>query len=311
MRMWLPAAASLGFLSLAAILALFTVETAATQGLPAAYISEGPICTPAEPQDETVVITASPQGQMNLNGWKLRSLSGDEQLVFPDMPLNPGESLTVHSGPGAPGCTGAARSIWLAQAGDLLWQCGEVFADGDPNEGVELEDPQGSVNQVFNHVLCPMGPPTATVTPPPSATPTPTATPTGTPTRSETSTPTRTPTPTATATRTATATTTPTATATPTATPIPTATSSPTVTPSPTPTGTPTPPATPQFSVTPKATAVPATATPKLPPLTGSGGGGGIGGLGLALALLLAAALLAGTASLIAFSFRQRSSLGG
>jgi hypothetical protein len=43
-----------------------------------------------------------------------------------------------------------------------------------------------------------------------------------------------------------------------------------------------------------------------VPPPTGSGGDGGIGGLGLALALLLAAALLAGTASLIAFSFRQR-----
>ena len=80
----------------------------------------------------------------------------------------------------------------------------------------------------------------------------------------------------------------------------------PTPTPSPTATDTPTPAATPQFTLTPKATTATATATPIAPPPTGSGGDGGIGGLGLALALLLAAALLAGTASLIAFSFRQR-----
>jgi hypothetical protein len=41
-------------------------------------------------------------------------------------------------------------------------------------------------------------------------------------------------------------------------------------------------------------------------PPTGSGGDGGIGGLGLVLIVMLAAALLAGTASLIAFSFRQQ-----
>jgi hypothetical protein len=59
--------------------------------------------------------------------------------------------------------------------------------------------------------------------------------------------------------------------------------------------------------VTPKTTAVPATTTPKAPPPTGARGDGGFGGLGLTLALLLAAGLLAGTASLIAFSFRRRA----
>jgi predicted lipid-binding transport protein (Tim44 family) len=59
--------------------------------------------------------------------------------------------------------------------------------------------------------------------------------------------------------------------------------------------------------VTPKTTAIPATATPKAPPAPGARGGGGFGGLGLALALLLAGGLLAGTASLIALSFRQRA----
>jgi len=136
------------------------------------------------------------------------------------------------------------------------------------------------------------------------ATATATATATDTPAETATITPTPSPTPTATAT----ATPTPTPTPEPTVTPTPTATPVETATPSPTATATATPAATPQFGLAPstQATAVPATATPKAPPPTGSGGDGGIGGLGLALALLLAAALLAGTASLIAFSFRQQ-----
>ena len=136
-------------------------------------------------------------------------------------------------------------------------------------------------------------------TPTPSPTPTPTVSPG--PGGSESPTPSPTPTPTPTPSPTATATATPE----PTETPTPTATATPTATPSPTPTATATPAATPQFTLTPKATTIAATATPNAPPPTGSGGDGGIGGLGLALALLLAAALLAGTATLVVFSFRQ------
>ncbi len=133
-----------------------------------------------------------------------------------------------------------------------------------------------------------------------------TSTATATATATPTPTPTPSPTPTATATATPTATATATAIPEPTDSPTPTPTPVETPTPSPTPTATPTPAATPEFTLTPKATTIAATATPKAPPPTGSGGDGGIGGLGLALALLLAAALLAGTASLIAFSFRQQ-----
>jgi hypothetical protein len=136
----------------------------------------------------------------------------------------------------------------------------------------------------------------AVETPTPTSTPTPTASPDNGGSESSTPSPTPTPTPSPTAT----------ATPEPTETPTPTATPVETPTPSPTPTETPTPAATPEFTLTPKATAVAATATPIAAPPTGSGGDGGIGGLGLALALLLAAALLAGTASLIAFSFRQQ-----
>ena len=135
-----------------------------------------------------------------------------------------------------------------------------------------------------------------------------TATATASPGSGGSESPTPSPTPTATATATATPTATATATAIPepTDSPTPTATPVETPTPTPTPSATPTTAATPEFTLTPKADTIAATATPTAPPPTGSGGDGGIGGLGLALALLLAAALLAGTASLIAFSFRQQ-----
>jgi hypothetical protein len=140
---------------------------------------------------------------------------------------------------------------------------------------------------------------TVAATPTPSPTPTPTVSPG--PGGSESPTPSPTPTPTPTPSPTATAAATPE----PTETPTPTATATETATPSPTPTATATPAATPQFTLTPKATTIAVTATPNAPPPTGSGGDGGIGGLGLALALLLVAALLAGTATLVVFSFRQ------
>jgi hypothetical protein len=135
---------------------------------------------------------------------------------------------------------------------------------------------------------------------------------TATATATDTATPTATPTPSPTATATATATPTPTPTPEPTGTPTPTPTpeGSPTPTPTPSPTPTPTAAATPEFTLTAESTAGAgaggATATPAAAPPTGSGGDGGIGGLGLVLVFLLAAALLAGTASLIAFSFRQQ-----
>jgi hypothetical protein len=138
------------------------------------------------------------------------------------------------------------------------------------------------------------------------ATATATATATASPGTGGSASPTPSPTLTATATATPTATATATAIPEPTDSPTPTATPVETPTPTPTPSATPTTAATPEFTLTPKADTIAATATPTAPPPTGSGGDGGIGGLGLALALLLAAALLAGTASLIAFSFRQQ-----
>jgi len=234
---------------------------------------------------EIVAIVNNGSVDQNLTGWELRNGLEAPQVfdlsVVGTLPA--GDGISVFSGPNAP-----ATSPPLYR-----WTTSLVFRDSDTSDYARILNAQG---QEVDRRYCTLP---GTVTPTPSPTPTPAASATATPTPTATATPTQTPTPTATAT--------PSPTPEPTETPTPTATPVPTATPSPTPTATPSPPATPQFTLTPKATAIPATATPKAPPPTGSGGDGGIGGLGLALALLLAAALLAGTASLIAFSFRQRS----
>jgi len=227
----------------------------------------------------------------DLAGWQLRSDPADTEFVdlSPLGTLGPvgGEKrgASIFSGPGAPP-TDLDHNL-------LRWTTEYIFRDNDITDFARLVNAAGATIDQEN---CPSEEPT--LTPTPSPTPTPATSTTATPTPTATATPTQTPTPTATATPTAT----PETTETPTPTPTPEVTATPSPTASPTPT-----PATPQFTLTPRATAIPATATPKAPPPTGAGGGGGIGSLGLALALLLAAALLAGTASLIAFSFRQRS----
>jgi hypothetical protein len=238
---------------------------------------------------EIVSIANSGDADQDLAGWQLRS---DPDEVF-DLSVvgtlaregQPGEFVLVFSGPAAPPTN--------PLLGQYQWTTAYVFRDLDPTDYARLVNAQGSTVDQDN---CPAEEPT--LTPTPSPTPTPTATPGNGGSESPTMTPTPTPTPTPS----------PTATATPepTETPTPTATPVETPTPSPTPTETPTPPATPEFILTPEATTIAATATPIAVPSTGSGGDDGIGGLGLALAFLLAAALLAGTASLIAFSFRQQ-----
>jgi hypothetical protein len=233
---------------------------------------------------EIVSIANDGSAPQDLTGWELRSDPEGSEVFDLSVAgtLEADDGIIVFSGPGAP-----------PTGGDFYqWTTEERFRDLDPTDYARVVNDLGVE---VDRVNCPAQEPT--ITPTPSPTPTPAASATATPTPTATDTPTPTPTPT----ETPTATPEPTETATPTATPVETAT------PSPTATATPAPPATPEFTLTPRATAIPATATPKAPPPTGSGGGGGIGGLGLALALLLAAALLAGTASLIAFSFRQQS----
>lgn len=239
---------------------------------------------------EIVSIRNNGTAGQDLTGWELRSDPVGSQIfdlsVIGSLPS--GQGASIFTGPDGPN---DPTQHWYR------WSLSDVFRDYDATDFVQIYvdgSPYG------NPRYCPAEEPTITPTTTATATATATSAPADTATITPTATPTATPTPTPTPTATATATPEPTETPTPTATPVETAT------PSPTPTKTPTPAATPQFTLTPKATAVPATATPKAPPPTGSGGDGGIGGLGLALVLLLAAALLAGTASLIAFSFRQR-----
>lgn len=249
--------------------------------------------TPPNPdcsgEPEFVFIRNTGGQPQNMAGWEMRS-DGNSPLSLTALgTLDQNEGATIWSGPGAP--AEDLTKNWLR------WSTNEIYRNDDPTDYAELRDAPGSSVDLRYCV------PVATPTPSPTPSPTPTATATATPTATATATATATPTGTATATPTATAavTATPTETVTPTATPVATAS------PTPTPTRTATPPATPQLAPTPTTTAVPATATPKAPPPTGARGGDGFGGLGLALALLLAAGLLAGTASLIAFSFRRRA----
>jgi hypothetical protein len=239
------------------------------------------ICT-----GDTEIVGLSNDGSVaqDLTGWELRSdpVGSESVDLSPLGTLEPDDGAIIFSGPDAPPTD--LSENWLR------WTTAYIFRDLDTSDFARLVNAAGGTVDQMN---CPAQEPTATPTP--SPTPTPTATPTAT----ATPTPTETPTPEATET--------PTPTPEPTETATPTPTPSPTATPSPTPIPTPSPPATPQFTLTPRATSAPATSTPTTPPLTGSGGDGGIGGLGLALAFLLAAGLLAGTATLIAFSFRQQS----
>jgi hypothetical protein len=250
---------------------------------------------------EMVVIKNNGGAAQDMAGWTLRNgLEAPHEFdLSAVVTLAAGQTILVESGPSA----SASPPI------SYFWTSDFVFRDNDTSDYARiLINAQG---QEVSQRYCTLpGTPTATPTPTPtpSTTPSPTdtagtatATPTPTATATPTGTVTATPAGTGTATATVTTTTTPAVTETPTPTPVATAT------PSPTPTKTPTPAATPQLAPSPKTTAVPASATPKAPPPTGARGGGGFGGLGLALALLLAAGLLAGTASLIAFSFRRRA----
>jgi len=287
MRLWLPAA-----LFAASAVAAFLV-TSLFGGVATAQptvLIQSLICSP--PNGDEIVAVMALSSPQDISGWTITSTVGGKQYTFPEGSTVPaGTEVCVHSGPGAN----------VACGNDLDWTTSEVW--NDAGDTAELRNSLGVLKDSLD---CGTAPPTtgtatttSTTTATATRTPTPTATPTGTVTATPTPTRTPTPTPTPTATATVTATATPTVTGTPTPTP--------TVTPSPTPTKTPTPAATPQLAPSPKTTAVPASATPNAPPPTGARGGGGFGGLGLALALLLAAGLLAGTASLIAFSFRRQA----
>lgn len=82
---------------------------------------------------EIVVITNYSQVPVDLEGWKLLSQVGGQEFTFPALVLEPGESVTIASGPGAE--DDPPRK--LKWTGRYIWN-----NDGDP---AILQDAQGNV----------------------------------------------------------------------------------------------------------------------------------------------------------------------
>ncbi|MCM3723067.1 MBL fold metallo-hydrolase [Solibacillus isronensis] len=85
--------------------------------------------------EEIVVIQNNSNQAVNLEGWELISVEGNQVFNFPDINLAPGEKLSITSGPNAK--TGAAtlewskRQIWLnsGDAAQLVNTKGEVVSE--------------------------------------------------------------------------------------------------------------------------------------------------------------------------------------
>ncbi|MEK4387326.1 MBL fold metallo-hydrolase [Solibacillus sp. FSL W7-1464] len=85
--------------------------------------------------EEIVVIQNSSNQAVNLEGWKLKSVEGDQVFSFPNISLAPGKKLSITSGPNAK--TGTAtlewskRQIWLnsGDAAQLVNTKGEIVSE--------------------------------------------------------------------------------------------------------------------------------------------------------------------------------------
>ena len=85
-------------------------------------------------KDEYIVIKNFGCGPVNLAGWRIHS-KGGQWYTFPEITLGPGESVSVHSGPGA--------------SGSLIWTRKYVWN----NKGDEaiLYDAAGNVVDVYGY----------------------------------------------------------------------------------------------------------------------------------------------------------------
>lgn len=84
-------------------------------------------------RDETVFVRNDGGAAIELEGWILRSVVGDQTFAFPRYALAPGDEVTVHSGPDAPPTSGSA----------LRWTTAYIWNnDGDE---AELRAPDGRV----------------------------------------------------------------------------------------------------------------------------------------------------------------------
>lgn len=84
-------------------------------------------------RDEYVRVVNDGGTSVNLSGWRIRSVVGPQTFDFPSYTLDPGATVSVHSGPDAPP-TGGNVLRWTTA---YIWN-----NDGD---SAELRDPQGIV----------------------------------------------------------------------------------------------------------------------------------------------------------------------
>lgn len=84
-------------------------------------------------RDETIRITNRGGSAASMSGWSILSVVGPQTFPFPSYTLDPGASVTVHSGPDAPASGGA----------NLRWTTGYSWNnDGDENR---LANPSGGL----------------------------------------------------------------------------------------------------------------------------------------------------------------------
>jgi hypothetical protein len=84
--------------------------------------------------NETVILALSGEGEISLEGWSLEDDQGN-RYVFPQLLLNTGGQVTVHS---ARGMDTATDLYW--GRGATIWQSGTV---------ISLLDPGGSLNAAY------------------------------------------------------------------------------------------------------------------------------------------------------------------
>lgn len=103
--------------------------------LPASSSSSNVELISKDVQEEIVVIQNNSSQAVNLKGWELISVEGNQEFNFPDINLAPGKKLSISSGPNAKTSAGtlewSKRQIWLnsGDAARLVNAKGEVVSE--------------------------------------------------------------------------------------------------------------------------------------------------------------------------------------
>lgn len=83
-------------------------------------------------ENEQVIIQNTGNTSVNMKGWKLVSVKGKQIFYFPYITLQPGQSITICSGPGASGTSGT-----------LIWS--KAYLWNDKGDEAQLINPAGEI----------------------------------------------------------------------------------------------------------------------------------------------------------------------